>query len=363
MRASLSTGLGSEGVSRRSMLLGAVTCAVAATVSPAMGRKAMSKAPKLVAPITDHHVHLGTPALADQIEVIDKEDPTAFQFLSKDIFIRPTPADALRILDEAGVKRAVMLSTAYLFVPSGPLPDAAKAFRSMREENRFIVDTALASRGRFIAFIAINPFAANAQDELNYWEGKPGVSGIKLHLGGAGFHASNSEQVAILAKFFAQAREAHLPLVVHLRGGGPFPKSDVETFIDKVLSQVRNLPVQIAHGGGYAGADPATIDSLTAFGEAIARKAPGTRNLVFDISGVVLPEDTAKALGSSDAQLKIFVDLMRKIGLDRFVIGSDWPALGRIAPYYALMRRKLPFTDAEWATLCSNEAPYLRHRA
>lgn len=363
MRASVSTGFEAEGLSRRSMLLGAVTCAVAAAVSPATAKRAMSKARKPVAPITDHHVHLGTPALADQVEAINKEDPTAFEFLSKDIFTRPTPADALRILDEAGVKRAVVLSTAYMFVPSGSLPDAAKAFRSMREENRFIVNTALASHRRFIAFIAINPFAVNAQDEFNCWKGKPGVSGIKLHLGGAGFHASNSEQVAILAKFFAQAREAHLPLLVHLRGGGPFPKSDVETFIDKILSQVGDLPVQIAHGGGYAGADPATIDSLTAFGEAIARKAPGTRNLVFDISGVALPDDTARALGSTDAQLRIFVDQMRKIGLNRFVVGSDWPALGRIAPYYALMRRKLPFTDAEWAALCRNQAPYLRGRA
>jgi len=73
-----------------------------------------------------------------------------------------------------------------------------------------------------------------------------------------------------------------------------------------------------------------------------------------------MPDDTA-ALGSSDAQLKIFVDLMRKIGLDRLVIGGDWPAIGRIAPYYALRRQKLPLTDAEWAQLCRNEAPYVRH--
>ena len=51
---------------------------------------------------------------------------------------------------------------------------------------------------------------------------------------------------------------------------------------------------------------------------------------------------------------------MRKIGLDRFVMGSDWPAIGRIAPYFALVRQKLPVTDAEWAQLCGNQAPYLR---
>ena len=211
----------------------------------------------------------------------------------------------------------------------------------------------------FIAFVAINPLDPKAEEELAFWKGKPGVTGIKLHLGAAGFHASSPEQVAALAKFFASARDARLPLVVHLRGGGPFAKAEVTTLIDKVLSQAGDLPVQIAHGGGYAGADPATIDSLSAFGEAISRMAPGTKNLVFDISGVALPDDTAKALGSSDAQLKVFAGLMRRIGLNRFVVGSDWPALGPIAAYYALMRQKLPITDAEWAELCQNQAPYL----
>jgi hypothetical protein len=148
-------------------------------------------------------------------------------------------------------------------------------------------------------------------------------------------------------------------LLVHLRGGGSFTKGDVNIFIDKVLSRAGDSPVQIAHGGGYAGADPATIESLSAFGEAITRKAPGTRNLVFDISGLVLPDATANALGSSDQQLKVFVGRMRKIGMDRFVMGSDWPAIGRIAPYYALMREKLPVTDAEWAQLCNKVAPYV----
>jgi predicted TIM-barrel fold metal-dependent hydrolase len=321
---------------------------------------AQAQARSPAAPTVDHHLHLGSPALGAYVERLDKLDPSIFEHLSRDVFSKPTPATALRMLDEAGVKRAVLLSSGYLFLTGGKVADSATEARELREENEFVIDTALASKGRFIAFVAINPLDSNAEDELAYWKARPGVSGIKLHLGAAGFHASSADQVAKLARFFAAARGANLPLVVHLRGGGPFPKAEVETFIDKVLSQAGDLPVQIAHGGGYAGADAATIDSLSAFGDAIARKAQGTKNLVFDISGVALPDDTAKALGSSDAQLKIFVDLMRKIGLNRFVVGSDWPALGPIGPYYALMRRKLPLTDAEWARLCRNEAPYLR---
>ena len=315
---------------------------------------------KVAAPLVDHHIHLGSADLARLMDAMKAADPNAFEHLSEDIFLKPTPADAIRNLDEAGVKRAVLLSTAYWFMLPGQAADPADAARKMRAENRFNVDTALASNGRIIAFVAVDPFKPNAREEILYWKGKPGVSGLKLHLGAAGFSATSPEQVAQLAGIFGLARKAKLPIAVHLRGGGTFSKADVNVFIDKVLSQAGDLPVQIAHGGGFAGADPATIDSLEAFGAAIARKAKGTRNLVFDISGVVMPDEAAAALGSSDAQLALFVADMRRIGLDRFVIGSDWPAIGPIAPYFKLVRAKLGLTDEEWTALCANVAPYLR---
>lgn len=297
--------------------------------------------------------------MSDFIERVREQSPKAFEHLSEDIFSRPSVADAMHLLGEAGIKQAVVVSTAYMFVDSGTERNP-EGERLMREENQFTVDTALALKGRIKAFIAVNPLAPNAQEEFAYWAGKPGVTGVKLHLGSAGFDADNPEQVAMLAAFFADARKAKMPLIAHLRGGGDYGAEAVNIFIDKILSQAGDLPIQIAHGGGYAGADPATIAALGAFGDAIARKAPGTKNLVFDISGVVLPEPTATALGTNAVQLAAFVALMRKIGLDRFVIGSDWPAIGNPKIYFDLMRAKLPITAAEWARLCHNRAPYLR---
>lgn len=312
-----------------------------------------------VTPLVDHHVHIASMLVSDHIERVRKQSPNAFEHLSEDIFSRPTVADALRLLSEAGVKQAVVVSTAYMFVQSGSARDP-EGERLMREENKFAVATALASNGRLKAFVAVNPLAANAHDEFAYWAGKPGVSGLKLHLGGAGFSANNPEHVATLAAFFASARKANLPLVVHFRGGSDYSVSAVNIFIAKVLSQAGNLPVQMAHGGGYAGADPATIAVLGAYADAIARRAPGTKNLVFDLSGMVLPDPAAAALGTNDGQLKAFVALMRKIGLGRFVIGSDWPATGNPKAYFALMHARLPVTPTEWAQLCQNRASYLR---
>jgi predicted TIM-barrel fold metal-dependent hydrolase len=345
--------------SPRLLLTSLAALAFMATPACAGGAPTARTQQAVATPLFDHHVHIASARVSDFIEKVRAQSPNAFEHLSEDIFSRPSVADAMRLLDEAGIKQAVVLSTAYMFVESGTERNP-ESERLMREENQFTVDTARASRGRLISFIAVNPLAPNAHEEFAYWAGKPGVAGIKLHLGGAGFNADDPAHVATLAAFFADARRAKLPLIAHLRGGGDYGAKEANIFIDKILSQAGDLPVQIAHGGGYAGADPATIAALGAFSDAIARKAPGTKNLVFDISGVVLPEPTATALGTNDTQLAAFVALMRKIGMDRFVIGSDWPAIGNPKTYFNLMRAKLPVTAAEWAKLCRNRAPYLR---
>ena len=126
------------------------------------GAAAMGAPATRIAPTVDHHVHLASPALEDYVEKLNKLDPTAFEHLSPDIFSRPTAETLRQVLDEAGVKRAVLLSSGYLFLAGGKLTDAATEARELRDENRFVVDSALASREGFFAFVAINPLDANA---------------------------------------------------------------------------------------------------------------------------------------------------------------------------------------------------------
>lgn len=157
-----------------------------------------------------------------------------------------------------------------------------------------------------------------------------------------------------------------MPLVVHLRGAAPFTAANIATFIDKVLSRAGDLPVQIAHGGGYGGIDQPTLDALDLYGAAIARKAPGTNNLVLDLSAVA-QFDPVKAPMKDPNEKRTYAEMreayvagMRKIGMDRFVLASDWPAISPPAEYFAAERTALPVTDAEWRRLCANLAPYLR---
>ncbi len=358
----ISRGIGQPAVRTLARLLLVPLAAALLTAGPARAGEGGADP----VPLADHHMHLQGPLISAWLHDMETAMPTVFDGISDDIFAERSRVQAVAELDRAGIRQGVLLSMGYMFgfslVPLAPEERA----RRMRAENRFNVDAALASHGRLVAFVGINPFEANALDELDYWSRQPGAWGVKLHLGNSGFDPGNAGQVKKLAAFFAAARKARMPLVIHLRGAAPFTVANITTFIDKVLPSAGALPVQIAHGGGYGGIDQPTLDALALYGEAIARKAPGTANLVLDLSAVA-QFDPDKAPQKNPAETRTYAELraayvvgMRKIGMDRFVLASDWPAISVPAKYFAAERVVLPVTDAEWRQLCFNLAPYLR---
>lgn len=127
-------------------------------------------------------------------------------------------------------------------------------------------------------------------------------------------------------------------------------------------SQVAGAPCS---GASYGGIDQPTLEALALYGKAIARKAPGTANLVLDLSAVA-QFDPDKAPQREPDEKRTYAELrnayvagMREIGMDRFVLASDRPAISEPAEYFAAERAALPVTDAEWRQLCANVAPYL----
>lgn len=320
------------------------------------------------APRADHHIHIQSAVVTDFLREMQKASPAMFEGISGDIFQVRYGEDAVRELDRAGIQQGVLLSAGYMFGFAAMSLESGEMARRMRAENQFNVEQALASNGRLVAMVGINPFLDNALDELEYWSNRPGASGVKLHLGNSGLDLGNPDQVEALAAFFAAAYQAKMPLVVHLRGAAPFTAANITTFIESVLSQAGDLPVQIAHGGSFGGIDAATLEALQLYGAAIERQAPGTTNLVIDLSAVAqldlstlesVPKEGIEA-HTADEWRSLYAAEMREIGLDRFVFGSDWPALTPPAEYFIAERKTLPVTEAEWAVLCNNVAPYLR---
>jgi uncharacterized protein len=287
----------------------------------------------------DHHMHLASPELCRLVgECLPSNHPPA-------IFA----ADAVRALDEAHVAKGVILSCAYLYgLPSLHLKPADLASR-IRRENEFTAAQIDQYPTRLIGFLSVNPLQDSAIDEIEHWRGSGQLIGLKLHFMASAVNIRDAAQRRHVSKVIGAAAAEGLPMVIHL-GGGRFDAADAEVFIRDVLPSAGASWVQIAHaGGGWPRQGRNHLGVLTAFADHIARKDPVTERVLFDLSYVPEPKDTAQVAAP-------YAALMRRIGMKRFVFGSDFNVLTPRQEVNDL--RKLGLTNEEWQTLRENCAPW-----
>ncbi len=301
----------------------------------------------------DHHLHIQGPDITAELRRKAARSPEIFAQISPELLNPHSGTDALAMLDEAGIGQGVLLSQAYSFASPRATPGLDVAALT-RRENQYNVDAALASGGRLKTFIGVNPFSDIARDELRYWAGRDGVSGIKLHLSNSGFDPGSAGAMARLAAFVAAARPTGLPIIIHVMSAFPYTPADTTGFIEQVLAQAGDAAIQIAHGGGGGGLDEPTLSALSLYAEAVERGAKGTQNLFFDLAVVLVRDPTASA-----DLLQRLAELIRRIGLSRFLIGSDWPSLCTPLEHNRLLLSQVPLTPAEWQVILANRAPYM----
>jgi len=261
-------------------------------------------------------------------------------------------ADALvKLLDEAGIERAVVLSGAYIY-ESPTLPKLNDAATRLRAENDWTAREVARHPTRLIGFCGINPLTDTALPEIQRCAAL-GLKGVKMHFNNSGVDLSNSTHVARVQKVFAAANRLKLPIVVHLATGNlAAGRSNAEVFLQSILPQAPDVVVQIAH---MAGSGPGWNDeALDVFAKAIQAKDPRTRNLYFDVA-------TVADLQGSD-RLELLARQIRQIGPERVLFGSDAVFGGRKTPNeeWGTFRGMVPLTDAEFAVIRDNVAPYLR---
>jgi predicted TIM-barrel fold metal-dependent hydrolase len=304
-------------------------------------------------PRVDHHVHVHSPAIlaflpsfCDSVARYGKCDPAFGSPL--------TAEDLIAQMDGAGVRRSLVMSTAYLAdspLMSPPAPDHAAL---LRDANDFTAGLAVRYPARLGAFISVDPLADGAIAEIARFKGHSGVRGLKLHLTSSMLDLRKAGQVEPLARTINAAAANGWAIAIHMRTMRPdYGAADVKLFVESVLPAARRAPIQIAHAGGWGGIDANTLAVLGAFAEAIEADPEGTRNIVFDLADVWRPDTRPEDLVALAA-------LMRRIGVQRFVVASDWPFRGNLVRYYTRSYPLLPLTDAEWRTLSNNIPTYAK---
>lgn len=277
------------------------------------------------------YVHLGLERQSDGAWRIAEEIP-AFPGPS-----RWTPfgaAELVQALDAAGIARAVVLSNAYFF----------DSIDDVRTENDWTAAEAGRFPDRLIAFCAVDPLQDYAVGEVERCARHS--RGLKLHFHESGVDLLEAGHVARVRRVFEAANRQRLPILVHVARGAspPYGARHAEVFANQLAAAAPDVAVIVAHlWGGGSWSDKA----MAAYGDAIAS---GRNNLYFEISGA------ASVAGTAEARQQI-VGHMRRIGLERFLFGSDGPdyidvrELGDVWPRF---RQSMPLTEAELATIANN---------
>lgn len=297
------------------------------------------------APAADHHQHLFSPPIAALLN-----SPK----------IPPMPAaDLIALLDAAGIRRAAVLSTAYMF--GRPDRNIEDELAKVRAENDWTAAQVASYPDRLVGFCGVNPLREYALAEIARCAAIPGVRrGLKLHFGNSDVQLENPAHAEKLRAVFAAANKHGMAIAVHMRASigkaRPYGATQARILLEQLLPAAPDVPVQIAHlagtGPGYD--DPWAIEAMGVLADAMARKDPRTRNLWVEISTRANPT-------ISEWHGRHMAAVLRQVGLDRVLYGSDSSVADNLRPREAWEAfKKLPLTEEEFARIAGNVAPYLR---
>jgi predicted TIM-barrel fold metal-dependent hydrolase len=301
--------------------------------------------PVVAQPLADHHQHLFSPALAALISPAPPAEPIA----------PITARELIRHLDAAGIQRAAVLSTAYIF--GQPSRKVAGEREKMRADNDWTSAQVAEFPDRLIGFCGISPLKDYALEELARCSKDQNLRrGLKLHFGNAVVDYHNEAHLEQLRRVFRAANDYRMAIVVHMRPAKlPYGRDEALIFLNEILTAAPDVTVQIAHlaGAGPGYEYPAMHQALQVFVEAIAKEDPGTARLWFDVT-------TVATATTPPWVAAIIASRIRELGVQRVLYGSD-AAIAKNSPRAGWAAfRALPLTAAEFEVIANNVPPYMR---
>jgi predicted TIM-barrel fold metal-dependent hydrolase len=294
-------------------------------------------------PSIDYHQHLLSTSAAKLMSL-----PGAF-----------TARDLIPLLDEAGVRRALVLSLAYQYGDPNR-PPVSDEYAKVQQENDWTAQQVSEFPERLRAFCGVDPLRSYAVSEVERCAKDTYLHyGLKLHFGNSDVNLDDPQHVVSLCRIFRTADEHGMAIVVHMRPSvhrnRPYGTREAGIFLNEVLPCAPHVPIQIAHLAGAGGFDDPSVDNaLSVFIAAIARHDGRMAHVFFDICGVA-------GLGQWQEKKSLIALRIRQIGIKRILWGSDGAFGGGMTPAEALHAyRELPLTKHEFHTIDTNLAPYMR---
>ena len=300
-------------------------------------------------PVVDHHQHFFSAPLATLVNP-NPVPPGA-------TIVEPIDANKLiALLDAAGIRRALVLALGYSW--GNPSRNVENEYERVKAENDWVAEQVAKYPDRLRAFCSFNPLRDYALDELARCGANPNLrGGLKLHIANSRADYHNAQHRQRLREVFRAANARRIPIVVHMRASLSarlrYGREEARIFFDSILPAARDIHVQIAHLAGAGGYDATQDSALSVFVDAIARRDSRVERLWFDVTTV--------ARNATPAEANLIAARIRQLGVQRVLYGSDAATGGNLPPREAWAEfLKLPLTAAEFRTIASNVAPYMR---
>lgn len=259
----------------------------------------------------DTHFHFLTPG--------DAKDPDWAAFSDGYPDTYAGAEQALKVLKEANVDKAVALSAGYFF------KDLAKASR----ENTFTSKEVARYPDKLIGFCGVNLSQPWAVAELERCKKDLKLVGLKLHFVANKISLTNEAHVKLVTAVFEKANELKMPILVHAADGD----AEFRSFV-RLTWKFPDTRFIIAHARNVNYREMAFVPM------ALAESPSLPRNLYADISGTI-----TGFYGDDSPEMPMIVWYLRKFGIDRVFMGSDFPVRS-VAKSFANLE-KFPFTAKE----------------
>jgi predicted TIM-barrel fold metal-dependent hydrolase len=271
----------------------------------------------------DAHLHLFSPRLA---ALLRAELGDTYLTVSIESI---TATTLLERLDEAGVERAFLLSTAYINAADIDRSRDSKRrrdeYRHVQEDNNFIASEASQSARRLIPFMSVNPKRDYAVEELSRCVGQLGMRGLKVHFANSDVRLRDPHHVEAVRELFSHAEAMDAPVVAHIFNEQVerFGSEDIRVLISEIIEPLPKLRISIAHLGGGGGFGPQVQEAFRALIDAVAPRQDLAQRVWVDCAAVMhtdAPPPIGPTTRTEGDQLR---ELLGAWGAYRTLWGSD----------------------------------------
>lgn len=273
--------------------------------------------------IVDYHVHIFSPELITYFSTQGSDFKKYGYQIIKEKEEYSNIAEITKDNDDA---KMLLISVGYAYKnPDGNLTEE----EFVKRENNLLAEKIKTNPNNLIGFYGINPLKEFAIEEIKRCDEELKLDGLKLHLQSNNLNLKDSVHLSKLKEVFQLADERNIPLLIHNNAWDKnFGKEYFKIFKEEILDEYNSLTIIFAHVGGGGGFYQFGFDFLNEFNTYFKNEKHHQKHKIyFDLSAVIKLIKYPKAKSNTE-----LLELMKKIGYDKFLFGSDYPV--RNSPTY-----------------------------